>query len=94
MQGIDKQQIKQLALVSEIEESLHSGKMSRDTGYEYYHISGGRYISLVSSYDKNYTVAKTVAKTGTDVDWYSDSVIVLFYAGKFQIYKMEMSFIL
>ena len=90
MPKIDKQQIRQFTLVSEIEKSLHSGKMSRDTGYEYYHISGGRYISLVSSDDENYTVAKT----STNVDWYSDSVIALFYARKFQIYKMEMSFML
>ena len=56
MPKIDKQQIKQFTLISEIEKSLHSGKMSRDIGYEYYHISGGRYISLVFSDDENYTV--------------------------------------
>ena len=86
MQKIDKQQIKQFTLVSEIEKCLHSGKMSRDTGYACYHISRGCYISLVSSVDENYKVAKT----SSNVDWYSDSVMVLFYAGKFQIYKMEM----
>ena len=91
MQKIDKQQIKQFTLVSKIEESFHSGKMSRDTEYEYYHIKRwSLYISLVSSDDENYTVAKT----STNLDWYSDSVTVLFYAGKFQIYKMEMSFML
>ena len=42
MQKIDKRQIKQFALVSEIEKSL----LARDTGYEYYHISGSRCISF------------------------------------------------
>ena len=85
MHESDRQQIKQFALVSEIEKSLKLGKMSKDTGYEHYHISVGHYFSLVSDDDENYTVAKT----STNADWYSDSVIVVFYTGNIKSIKCK-----